>query len=135
MISKLNALSSCSVQRSVGKCLVRTGHKHSSNTLIYFSEFIFPSTGRERGTVENLPRSGRKKKTNVRTDRLLLRMVKTNKRQTLGETLCSHKFQPISPYLQCLVKLIHLNMIQENVCTITDTITRSIMNNYDVIVC
>jgi hypothetical protein len=30
----------------------------------------------ERGTVENLPRSDRKKKTNVRTDRLLLRMVK-----------------------------------------------------------
>ena len=33
---------------------------------------------RERGTVENLPRSGWKNKTNVRTDRLLLRMVKTN---------------------------------------------------------
>jgi transposase len=40
---------------------------------------------RERGTVENLPRSSRKKKTNVRTDRLLLRMVKTNRRQTLGD--------------------------------------------------
>jgi transposase len=46
---------------------------------------------RERGTVENLPRSGRKKKTNVRTDRLLLRMVKTNRRQTLGD--------PRRPYL------------------------------------
>jgi hypothetical protein len=33
-------------------------------------------------------------------------------------------------YLQCLVKLLHLKIIQENVCTITDTITRSIMNNY-----
>ena len=32
---------------------------------------------RERDTVENLLRSGRKKKTNVRTDRLLLRTVKT----------------------------------------------------------
>ena len=41
---------------------------------------------RERGTIENLPRSDRKKKTNVRTDRLLLRMVKTNRRQAL-ETL------------------------------------------------
>jgi hypothetical protein len=39
------ALSSCSVQRSVGKCLVTTGHKHSSSTFIYSSEFIFPSTG------------------------------------------------------------------------------------------
>ena len=37
----------------------------------------------ERGTVVNLPRSGRKNKTNVRTDRLLLRMFKTNRRQTL----------------------------------------------------
>jgi hypothetical protein len=29
----------------------------------------------------------------------------------------------------------HIKIIQENVYTITDTITRSIMNNYDVIVC
>jgi hypothetical protein len=29
----------------------------------------------------------------------------------------------------------YIIIIQENVCTITDTITRSIMNNYDVIVC
>ena len=40
---------------------------------------------RERGTVENLPRSDRKNKANVRTDRLLLCMVKTNRRQTLGD--------------------------------------------------
>jgi transposase len=38
---------------------------------------------RERGTVENRQRSGPKKKTNVRTDRLLLRMAKTNRRHTL----------------------------------------------------
>lgn len=51
---------------------------------------------RERGTVENLPRSGRKKKTNVRTDRLLLRMVKTNRRQTLGDL--TSKFNNSTPY-------------------------------------
>ena len=45
----------------------------------------------ERGTVEILPRSGRKKKTNARTDRLLLRMVKTNRRQT-------SKFNNSTPY-------------------------------------
>ena len=50
---------------------------------------------RERGTVENLPRSGRKKKTNVRTDRLLLRMVKTNRRQTLGDL--TSKFNNSTP--------------------------------------
>ena len=51
---------------------------------------------REWGTVENLPRSGRKKKTNVRTDRLLLRMVKTNRRQTLGDL--TSKFNNSTPY-------------------------------------
>jgi transposase len=51
---------------------------------------------RERGTVQNLPRSGRKKKTNVRTDRLLLRMVKTNRRQTLGDL--TSKFNNSTPY-------------------------------------
>ena len=35
---------------------------------------------RERDTVENLPKSRRKKKTNVRTNRLLLRTAKTNRR-------------------------------------------------------
>ena len=51
---------------------------------------------RERGTVENLPRSGRKKKTNVRIDRLLLRMAKTNRRQTLGDL--TYKFKNSTPY-------------------------------------
>ena len=50
---------------------------------------------RERGTVENLPRSGRKKKTNVMTDRPLLRMVKTNRRQTLGDL--TSKFNNSTP--------------------------------------
>ena len=50
----------------------------------------------EWGTVEKLPRSGRKKKTNVRTDRLLLRMVKTNRRQTLGDL--TSKFNNSTPY-------------------------------------
>ena len=47
---------------------------------------------RERGTVENLSRSGRKKKTNVRTDR----MVKTNRRQTLG--YLTYNFNNSTPY-------------------------------------
>ena len=51
---------------------------------------------RERGTVENLSRSGRKKKTNVRTDRVLLRMAKTTRRQTLGDLTC--KFDNSTPY-------------------------------------
>jgi transposase len=51
---------------------------------------------RERGTVENRQRSGPKKKTNVRTDRLLLRMAKTNRRHTLGDL--TYKFNNSAPY-------------------------------------
>ena len=51
---------------------------------------------RERGTVENLRRSDRKNKTNVRTDRLLLCMAKTNRRKTLG--VLTSKFNNNTPY-------------------------------------
>ena len=40
---------------------------------------------RERGSVENLPRSGRKRKTTVRDDMCLLRSIKKNRRQTLKD--------------------------------------------------
>ena len=40
---------------------------------------------RERGSVENLPRSGRKRKTTIRDDRCLLRSIKKNRRQTLKD--------------------------------------------------
>jgi transposase len=51
---------------------------------------------REWGTVENLPNSGRIKNMNLRTDRLLLRMVKTNRRQTLGDL--TSKFNNTTSY-------------------------------------
>ena len=51
---------------------------------------------RERATVENLPRSGRIKNTNLRTDRLLLCIVKTNRRQTLGDL--TSKFNNTTSY-------------------------------------
>lgn len=40
---------------------------------------------RERGSIESLPRSGRKRKTTVRDDRYLLRSVKINRRHTLKD--------------------------------------------------
>ena len=51
---------------------------------------------RERGSIENLPQSGRKKKTNIRTDRLLFRMVQNNRRQTLGDLTA--RFNNSTPY-------------------------------------
>ena len=38
---------------------------------------------RERGSIENLPRSEGRRKTTPRDDRILFRSVKTNRRQTL----------------------------------------------------
>ena len=40
---------------------------------------------RERGKNENLPRSGGRRKTTPRDDRILFRSVKTNRRQTLKD--------------------------------------------------
>ena len=40
---------------------------------------------RERGSIENLPRSGGRRKTTPRDDRILFRRVKTNRRHTLKD--------------------------------------------------
>ena len=40
---------------------------------------------RERGNVENLPRSGSRRKTTPRDDRILYRSIKSNRRQTLKD--------------------------------------------------
>jgi transposase len=40
---------------------------------------------RERGNEENLPRPGRPRKTDIRGDRILFRMVRENRRQTLED--------------------------------------------------
>jgi transposase len=40
---------------------------------------------RERGSIENLPRSEGRRKTTPRDDRILFRSVKTNRRQTLKD--------------------------------------------------
>ena len=53
---------------------------------------------RKWGTVENLLRSSRKKKRNVRTDRLLLCMFKTNRRQTLGDLTSKFNNSTVTPY-------------------------------------
>ena len=38
-----------------------------------------------RGSEENLPRSGRGRKTGVRGDRIMYRMLRSDRRQSLGE--------------------------------------------------
>ena len=40
---------------------------------------------RVRGSEENLPRSGRGKKTGVRGDRIMYRMLRSDRKQSLGE--------------------------------------------------
>jgi len=42
---------------------------------------------RERGNIENLPRSGGRRKTTHRDDRILFRSVKANRRQTLRDVI------------------------------------------------
>ena len=39
-----------------------------------------------RGSEENLPRSGRGRKTGVREDMIMYRMLRSDRRQSLGET-------------------------------------------------
>ena len=52
---------------------------------------------RERKTIENLPHTGRPKKTTVRDDRHLIRTVLSNRRQSLGDiTNSAHNFIPVS---------------------------------------